>query len=294
MGYRMIVLIKQVPDTSNITVDAMKEDGTVNRAALPAIFNPEDLNALEMALSLRDRFGGRVTVLTMGPPFAAEALREALYRGADEAILLTDRRFAAADTLATSYALARAIRTLGDFDLVLCGRQAIDGDTAQVGPQVAEKLKVPQVTYAESLEFVQEGRLIRVKRLIEGGHEVVETSLPLLLTVPDSANEPRPPSAKRLMAFKRARTPSELQAEAGEQDVQALKLELDEKGLLIKEWGVEDIGADPEQCGLRGSPTKVAGVEYVTLTGTSSKEMSPTEGGIKELLAELIEDHILG
>ncbi len=293
MGYRMIVLIKQVPDTSNITVDAMKEDGTVNRAALPAIFNPEDLNALEMALSLKDRFGGRVTALTMGPPFAAEVLREALYRGADEAILLTDRRFAAADTLATSYALARAIRTLGDFDLVLCGRQAIDGDTAQVGPQVAEKLKVPQVTYAESLEFMQEGR-VRVKRQIEGGHEVLETSLPLLLTVPDSANDPRPPSAKRLMAFKRARTPSELEPKAGGQEGQTLRSELEGKGLLIKELKVEDIGAEPEQCGLRGSPTKVAAVEYVTLTATSSKEIAPTEEGVKEFLAELIDDHILG
>ncbi len=246
-----------------------------------------------MALSLKERFGGRVTVITMGPPFAAEVLREALYRGADEAILLTDRRFAAADTLATSYALARAIRTAGDFDLLLCGRQAIDGDTAQVGPQVAEKLKVPQVTYAESIEFLEGGRA-RVRRLIEGGHEVVETGLPLLLTVPDSANEPRPPSAKRLMAFKRARTPSELEAKGGGEEVQALRSELEEKGLLIKEWKVEDIGADPEQCGLRGSPTKVAGVEYVTLAATSSKEIAPSEGGVRELFAELMEDHILG
>src|SRR5512147_1844105 len=137
LGYDCVVCVKQVPDTGNIAGDAMKEDGTVNRAALPAIFNPEDLNALEAALEIRDRFGGTVTAITMGPPAACEVLRECLYRGADRAILLTDRRAAASDTLATSYILSRAVKTIGKYDFVFCGRQAIDGDTAQVGPQSA-------------------------------------------------------------------------------------------------------------------------------------------------------------
>jgi len=151
LGYDCVVCVKQVPDTSNITGDAMKEDGTVNRAALPAIFNPEDLNALEAALAIRDQFGGSVTAITMGPFAACEVLRECLYRGADRVILITDRRAAASDTLATSYILSRAVRTIGTYDLVFCGRQAIDGDTAQVGPQMAEKLGIPQVTYFEDL-----------------------------------------------------------------------------------------------------------------------------------------------
>jgi electron transfer flavoprotein beta subunit len=149
--YNSIVLVKQVPDTKNITGEVMKGDGTMNRSALPAVFNPEDLNALEMALQVREQYGGRVTVLTMGPPQAAEVLREALYRGADQVILLSDRRFAGADTLATSYTLTCAIRKLGNYDLIFCGRQAIDGDTAQVGPQTAEKLGIPQITYAETV-----------------------------------------------------------------------------------------------------------------------------------------------
>ncbi len=143
---RIVVLVKQVPDTANVTGEAMKEDGTINRSALPAVFNPEDLNALEEALKLKDRHDARVTVLTMGPPAAVQVLRESLYRGADEVILLTDKAFAGADTLATSYALSLAVQKLGGADLVLCGRQAIDGDTAQVGPQTAEKLGYPQIT----------------------------------------------------------------------------------------------------------------------------------------------------
>jgi electron transfer flavoprotein beta subunit len=143
-----------VPDTENLTGEAMKEDGTVNRTALPTIFNPEDLNALEMALQIRDAHGGRVTVITMGPPRAVDVMREALFRGADEVVLLTDRRFAAGDTLATSYTLACAIRKLPAPDLVLCGRQAIDGDTAQTGPQLAEKLALPQFTYVDEIRDI--------------------------------------------------------------------------------------------------------------------------------------------
>src|SRR5512146_2928982 len=156
MAYHCVVCVKQVPDTKRITGEAMKADGTVNRAALPAIFNPEDLHALEAALSLVDACGGTVTAITMGPANACEVLRECLYRGADRAILLTDRRAAASDTLATSYILSRAIKTIGRFDFVFCGRQAIDGDTAQVGPQLAEKLGIPQVTYFERFAEIKD------------------------------------------------------------------------------------------------------------------------------------------
>jgi electron transfer flavoprotein beta subunit len=143
--YDSVVLVKQVPDTANVSADAMKDDGTVNRAALPAIFNPEDLHALEAALEVKDRFGGTVTVVTMGPPKAGDILRECVYRGADRGILVTDRRAAGSDTLATSYILSRAVKTIDNVDMVFCGRQAIDGDTAQVGPQCAEKLGITQI-----------------------------------------------------------------------------------------------------------------------------------------------------
>jgi len=307
MGYRCIVLAKQVPDTKNITGQAMNEDGTVNRAALPKIFNPEDLSALEAALAIRDRHGGSVTVITMGPPSANEVLREALYRGADDAVLLTDRRFAVADTLATSYTLGQAIRTLGDFDLVLCGRQAIDGDTAQVGPQTAEKLGVPQVAYVQEIEWIGDGRL-RARRQIEGGVEVVETTLPALLTVTDDFYEPRPPRAKRLMQFKAASSPSELaeriraEAEArGEKisrEAAAALAEqraaaLERRGLRLKEWNVEAIGADPDRCGMKGSPTRVKKIDFVTLVSTELRMIEPTEAGVGALVGELVRDHIL-
>jgi electron transfer flavoprotein beta subunit len=206
---RVVVLVKQVPDTANVTGEAMKEDGTVNRAALPAVFNPEDLNALEEALRLRERYGGRVSVLTMGPPAAAQVLREALYRGADEVVLLSDKRFAAADTLATSYALAQAVRCLGEVDLVLCGRQAIDGDTAQVGPQVAEKLGLPQITCVSRIGDVDgppgaSAGGITATRSIEGGYETLRAALPALLTVTSEANDPRPPSVKLVLTYKNA------------------------------------------------------------------------------------------
>ena len=208
MAYRCVVLVKQVPDTANISGRAMKDDGTVNRAALPAIFNPEDLNALEMALQVRDLYGGQVTVLTMGPPRAADVLREALFRGADKVILLSDRKFAGADTLATSYALQCAVERMGGFDLVFCGRQAIDGDTAQVGPQVAEKLGIPQITYAESILSIDDGQLT-VARAMPLGREDVRCTLPCLLTVVGSANRPRPPSVHRTIAYKLAATSME-------------------------------------------------------------------------------------
>ena len=211
MAYRCVVLVKQVPDTANISGKAMKEDGTVNRAALPAIFNPEDLNALEMALQVRDQYGGQVTVLTMGPPRAADILRDALYRGADRVVLLSDKKFAGADTLATSYALKCAVEQLGPYDLVFCGRQAIDGDTAQVGPQTAEKLGIPQITYAQSIVSLQ-GNEIVATRALPLGREEVRCTLPCLLTVVGTANRPRPPSARRAIAYKLASTPLEYDA----------------------------------------------------------------------------------
>ncbi len=289
MAFRMIVLAKQVPDTANITGEAMKPDGTVNRGALPAIFNPEDLNALEMALQVRDRHGGHITVLSMGPPAAAELLREALYRGADRVILLTHRLFAGADTLATSYALARAIKTVGSFDLVFCGRQAIDGDTAQVGPQVAEKLGIPQVTYVERIESLDESH-IEVIRATDRGTSLIRSPLPVLLTVVSTANTPRPPSVRRMMQYKKARTPTEL---IGSTQDYAETEPLERKGLLIEEWGVTTIGAEPNRCGIAGSPTKVKKVESVVISPRETKRIEPTSQGIASLIEELISEHIL-
>lgn len=295
----VLVFVKQVPDTQNITGDAMTPEGTVNRSALPAIFNPEDLNALEMALQLKDRFGVRVTVATMGPPKASEILRDCLCRGADDAILLTDRAFAGADTLATSYALSCcASKLMGDVALVLCGRQAIDGDTAQVGPQLAEKLKVPQICYAEEvLDLTDNG--VTVRRKINGGYEVLKSPLPALLTVVDS-NSPRPMAARRVMKFKRAKTPSEIRMALGGCNnadpaaVEAEAIRLKEKGLLITEWSALDAGADLSRTGMAGSPTKVKQVMSVVLTAGEAQQIEPTADGINALMHELIADHTLG
>jgi len=299
-----VVCVKQVPDTANITAQAMKEDGTINRSALPAIFNPEDLHALELGLEIRDRYGGRVTALSMGPPKAAEVLRDCLYRGADRTILLTDRRAAASDTLATSYILSQAIRTIGRYDLVLCGRQAIDGDTAQVGPQCAEKLGIPQITYVEQLIGI-DGRTVRVRRNVGRGWEVVEGRLPLLMTVIDTANKPRPPSAKRMMRYKRARAEAELAAQARQslRDVSAEQRQAELKrqaealrsqGLLIEQWDLDDIDADLSRCGLAGSPTKVFRVQGIVLTKEGYTQIPPTEEGIRRLIHELVVDRTLG
>jgi electron transfer flavoprotein beta subunit len=284
------VFVKQVPDTQNITGDAMKADGTVNRAALPAIFNPEDLNALEMALQLKDRYGVKVVVATMGLPAAAEVLRQAMYRGADEGILLTDRAFAGADTLATSFALSCAAKKV-NFDLILCGRQAIDGDTAQVGPQVAEKLHLPQIAYAEEVISLGDGKVV-ARRAIEGGYEVLESPLPTVMTVID-ANIPRPMAAKRIMKFKRARIKSELASEYGD-NLEGKMAELKDKGLLIQEWNAADVEADVNCIGKAGSPTKVKAIASVVLTASEAKSVEATEAGITELIHELISDHTLG
>jgi electron transfer flavoprotein beta subunit len=304
LGYDCVVCAKQVPDTKRITGQAMKEDGTVNRAALPAIFNPEDLNALEAALAIRDAQGGTVTLMTMGLPAAAEVLREGLYRGVDRAILITDRRAAASDTLATSYILSCAIRKL-PHDLVLCGRQAIDGDTAQVGPQLAEKLRLPQITCLEAILELQDRRL-RARRNIGNGYEVVETQLPALVTVMETANVPRPPAARRMMKYKKARAPGEVAAAVAAEmgqgaDPQALLAEsrrrcqaLASRGLLIEQWDLDAVGADLAWCGRSGSPTKVNRIQFVVLKASGYKQIQPTDEGIRALVGELIEDHTIG
>jgi electron transfer flavoprotein beta subunit len=296
MAYHCVVLVKQVPDTANITGKAMKEDGTVNRAALPAILNPEDLNALEMALRVKERHGGQVTVLTMGPPRAADIVREALYRGADRVILLTDRKFAGADTLATSYALKCAVEQIGGYDLVLCGRQAIDGDTAQVGPQTAEKLGLPQITYAEAILSL-EGNEIAVRRAFPLGKETVRCSLPCLLTVVGSANQPRPPSGRRMIAYKLAATPleygdllSKWPEFATEEALDAYLAARDQK---IAIWTAADIGADEGLLGLAGSPTKVLKIDSVVLGARETIEFAATQDGVNALVQELVQDYIL-
>lgn len=308
MPYHSVVCVKQVPDTANVTTEAMKADGTVNRAALPAIFNPEDLHALETALQVRDDFGGTVTVLTMGPPKAAEVLRECLYRGADRAIMLTDRRAAASDTLATSYIIAQAIKAIGEtfgaYDFVFCGRQAIDGDTAQVGPQAAEKLGITQVTYLEELVSLN-GKTVRIRRNIGRGWEVVEGQLPLLVTVLDTANQPRPAAARKVMLHKRARVPAEVVAEVKSDMADASDEEreaevgrrsdvLRDNGHLMEQWDLDRIGADLSRCGLSGSPTKVYRVQGIVLTKEGYTEIPPTEEGIRQLIQELVVDRTLG
>jgi electron transfer flavoprotein beta subunit len=287
--YQIIVLAKQVPDTRNVGKNAMKADGTVNRSVLPAIFNPEDLHALEQAIRIKDKFpGSTITLLTMGPVRAAEILREGLYRGADAGILLTDRAFAGSDTLATSYALSCAIQKMEKYDIIICGRQAIDGDTAQVGPQVAEKLGIPQITYAEEIISLTNEK-IQVKRRLEHGVEVLEGSFPILITVNNSAPHCRPRHAKRLMKYKHTSTMSESQ-EISEDYLTASM----GNNHLIMEWGVSDIECDREQLGLGGSPTKVKKVENIVFQAKESLKLEDNDEDINELMKELITAHIIG
>ena len=301
MSLKIIVLAKQVPDTRNVGKDAMKEDGTINRAALPAIFNPEDLNALEQALRLKDAYPGTtVTLLTMGPGRAAEIIREGLYRGADGGYLLTDRAFAGADTLATSYALATAIKKIGDYDIIIGGRQAIDGDTAQVGPQVAEKLGLTQVTYAEEILNVDEkNRTITVKRHIDGGVETVEGPLPIVITVNGSAAPCRPRNAKLVMKYKRALGAQEKAPAPAchPEGVSALSYpELYEKRpyLNIPEWSVADVNGDLAQCGLSGSPTKVKAIQNIVFQAKESKTLTGSDKDVEDLIVELLANHTIG
>ena len=287
--FKIVVLAKQVPDTRNVGKNAMKEDGTVNRAALPAIFNPEDMNALEQALRLKDRFpGSEVLLLTMGPGRAAEIIREGYYRGADGGVLLTDRKFAGADTLATSYALSMAIKKIAP-DVIIAGRQAIDGDTAQVGPQVAEKLSLPQVTYAEDIQGLEEGKLI-IKRRLERGVETVKTPVPVVITVHATAPACRPRNAKYLMKYKHATTLSE---EHDNEHNSYLPINTRES-LRIPEWGVADVGGDEANYGLSGSPIKVKKIENIVFQAKESKKLTSAYEDIDSLIKELVASHTIG
>ncbi len=342
MSLKIVVLAKQVPDTRNVGKDAMTAEGTVNRAALPAIFNPEDLNALEQALRIKEQNPGTtVGLLTMGPPRAGEIIREGLYRGADTGWLLTDRLFAGADTLATSYALATAIKKIGDVDLVIGGRQAIDGDTAQVGPQVAQKLGLNQVTYAEEIMEIRmngcsdertcgcsetpkiqksEKPTAVIRRIIDGGVEVVEAPLPLVVTVNGSAAECRPANAKLVMKYKYAACPLEVESgerrvengerrvengerrvesgewrvESGESRMECIeKLRKERPYLQLTQWSVADVDGDPSQCGMSGSPTKVKEVQSIAFQAKESKHLTSADTDIEGLIKELLNDKII-
>jgi electron transfer flavoprotein beta subunit len=225
----IIVCIKQVPDTAEVKINP--ETGTLIREGVPSIVNPFDMNAIEAALQIKEKVGGKVTVLTMGPPQAEGALREAVSMGADEALLLSDRVFAGSDTWATSYVLSKAISKVNP-DIIICGKQAIDGDTAQVGPEVAEFLNIPHISYVRKIDDITQSS-IRVQRLMDEGYDVVETTLPMLMTVVKELNEPRLPSLKGKMAAKKAE---------------------------IKKWGFADIQADENKLGIKGSPTQVKNV----------------------------------
>lgn len=225
----IVVCIKQVPDTAEIKINP--ETNTLMREGVPSIINPFDLHAIEAGLQLKEKMGGKVTVLTMGPPQAESSLREAIAMGSDEAVLLSDRAFAGSDTWATSYTLARAIQKLGT-DIVFCGKQAIDGDTAQVGPETAEFLNIPHISYVSKIAEIKSDH-IRVHRLMDEGYDVVESSIPVLLTVVKELNKPRMVSLKGKIAAKKAE---------------------------IKKMGMADIGADDNSLGLKGSPTKVKNI----------------------------------
>ena len=290
--FQIVVLAKQVPDTHNVGKDAMKEDGTINRAALPAIFNPDDLKALEMALAckdaLKDKMNVKVTIITMGPSRAAEIIRESMFRGADNGIVVSDKRFAGSDTLATSYALSAAVKKLGKVDIVFSGRQAIDGDTAQVGPQVAEKLEIPQITYAEELvELTNDD--ITIKRRLDRGVETVKAKFPVLITVHGNANDCRPRHSKLLLTNKKACSATE----AMEQNIDMEALWAKKPYLKIEEWTADDINPDFARLGMSGSPTKVKSIENVVLTSKENKKINNSESEINELMKELIAAHII-
>ncbi|MFW5855641.1 MAG: electron transfer flavoprotein subunit beta/FixA family protein [Bacillota bacterium] len=253
---KIVVCVKQVPDTNEVKID--EEKGTLIREGVPSIINPEDRTALEEAVRLKEEFGGEITVISMGPPQASEALLEAYAMGADRAILLSDRAFAGSDTWATAYTLSQAIKELDDIDLVFCGRQAIDGDTAQVGPQVAENLSLPQITYVSDLKI--EEKKVTAKRELEDGYAVIETELPVLLTVVEKLNEPRYPSIKRI--------------------VDAYK---NEKRVEI--WSAEDFEIDKDKVGLDASPTQV----YDTFVPTKESKGEILKGNDKEKVEKLIE-----
>ncbi|MDR1739763.1 MAG: electron transfer flavoprotein subunit beta/FixA family protein [Bacteroidales bacterium] len=291
--FRIVVLAKQVPDTRNVGKDAMKADGTVNRAALPAIFNPEDLNALEMAIQMKERSiatgtEAEIIVVSMGPGRAAEVIRESFYRGADKGYLISDMKFAGADTLATSYTLSMALRKLAPYNVIISGRQAIDGDTAQVGPQTAEKLDIPQITYAEELMAI-DGKTVTLKRRLERGVETVKCQLPCLVTVHSSAAPCRPRHAVRTMRYKHALTPSELQAKSADYSSMLESCSY----LRISEWSADDLGAEPERLGLSGSPTKVKKIDNVVLAHKDAKRLTGADADVESVVVELMSEHII-
>ena len=293
MSLKIIVLAKQVPDTRNIGPDAMTPQGTVNRAALPAVFNPEDLNALEQALRLKDQFpGSTISVLTMGLPKSAEVVREALYRGADNGYVVTDRPLGGADTLATSYTLAQAVKKIGEYDIILGGRQAIDGDTAQVGPQIAQKLGLTQVTYAEEiLSLDEKAKKVVIKRHIDGGVETVEAPLPLVVTVNGSAAPCRPRNAKLVMKYKKATVAAERKPEQADADAALLAKK---PFLNITQWGAADIDADPAQIGKAGSPTNVKAVKNIVFKAKESRTLTASDADVEGLIKELLDGKIIG
>lgn len=265
----IIVCIKQVPDTTDVRIDP--ETNTLVRSGIACIINPFDMYAIEEGIRLKEKFGGKVTVVTMGPPQAEEALREAISLGADEAILVSDRAFAGSDTWATSYTLSRAIHKIGDYDLVICGKQAIDGDTAQVGPGISAHLDIPQITYVKKIEEIKaqgDGSnhgYLRAERMTEEGYEIIESPLPCLLTVVKEINEPRLPSLKGKMRAKKAE---------------------------IKKLEAKDLDTDPDLIGLNGSPTKVVKI----FTPSPRKGGQILEGDAKEIsakLAGLLKDEVL-
>ena len=280
---KIVVLAKQVPDTANITGDAMKEDGTVNRANLPAIFNPEDLNALEMALEIKDQTNAEVYVISMGPPKAVEILKHSLYMGADQVTLISDRKFAGADTLATSYVLAAAVEKIGDVDLVLAGRQAIDGDTAQVGPQVADKLGFNQVTYVSKLNEIGDDYLV-LERDGEVQTEIIKTKLPVLLTVTAEANEPRYSNCLNMLKYFRANVKDKF----NENEIKIAE----QNNWIIAQKGLQDLGLDENRCGLKGSPTKVHKIKSITLTGGEMQMYNADHPGIKNLINDIMKDYV--
>ncbi|WP_457618112.1 electron transfer flavoprotein subunit beta/FixA family protein [Lutibacter sp.] len=287
---KIVVLAKQVPDTRHVGPDAMKPDGTVNRGKLSTIFNPDDLHALELALSIKDSIPDtKVTILTMGPQRAADIIREGYYRGVDDGIMISDRRFGGADTLATSYTLVKGLQKLAPFDLILGGRQAIDGDTAQVGPQCADKLKIPQVTYVEEIVEIKDAEII-AKRRLEKGVEIVSSPFPCLMTVHGSSPDCRFRQAKNVMKYKYARTKTELRSA----DESMLLLHKKRPYLTIPEWSVEDIEADITKIGLSGSPTKVKSIENIVLTSNEAKILSDSDTDIEMMIKELIEQHTIG
>jgi electron transfer flavoprotein beta subunit len=283
---KIVVCVKQVPDTKGGV--EFNPDGTLNRAAMLTIMNPDDKAGLEAALRLKDQYGAEVTVVTMGLPKAEDVLREALAMGADKGILVTDRVLGGADTWATSTTLAGALRNL-EYDLIITGRQAIDGDTAQVGPQVAQKLGLNQVTYAEEVLSVKDGKAT-IKRVIDGGVETVEAPLPVVITVNGSAAPCRPQNAKLVMKYKRATCPMERPAEGTAYDY----LYDERPELTLNQWSVADVDGDVNQCGLNGSPTKVKAIKNIVFQAKESKTLTASDADIEGMIKELLEEKIIG